>query len=148
MTLFDDIARTDPSPASATEPSFTFLNRVASPHWGEVRALLERWFARFPAEHADALRDSFRSPLAGKHYAAWWELYLHELFTRLGYRIEIHPELPDSARRPDFGLRRGDEQLYVEAAVVFSGIRDEESASPGWLIDAINTSGRKTSRSS
>ncbi len=138
MTLFDDTVRTDPSPRTATEDTFAFLNRVETPFWCEVRRVLEEWFARFPADHADELRKRFRSRHPGHHRSAWWELYLHELCVCLGYDVTVHPELPDSAKHPDFELRRGDSRLYLEAAVVFSGIVSDDHDAPGWLQDAIN----------
>lgn len=137
--LFDRLNRTDPSPRGEAEDSFSFLNRVDAPFWEEVRQLLERWFARYPSQEGNDLRKAFRSSLPGRHYAAWWELYLHELFLSLGYEVEIHPALPDSSKRPDFLLHRADSRLYVEAAVLFSGIVTRESRkAPPWLLDSIN----------
>ncbi len=138
MTLFDDIVRTDVSPSSAGEDTFAFLNRVETPFWCEVRRVLEEWFARFPADHAGELRTRFRSRRPGHHRSAWWELYLHELCLRLGYDVAVHPELPDSGKHPDFELRRGNSRLYIEAAVVFSGIVSDDHGAPDWLQDAIN----------
>lgn len=106
MTLFDDFERHDPSPARRGEDSFAFLNRADTPFWAEVRRLLEEWFSHYPADHAAELSKSFRSRLPGSHWGAWWELYLHELFSRLGYELSIHPSLPDSDKRPDFKLTR------------------------------------------
>ena len=139
MTLFDDVVRTDPSPRTATEDTFAFLNRVETPFWCEVRRVLEEWFARYPSDYADELGKRFRSRHAGHHLASWWELYLHELFSRLGYDVIVHPDLPDSSKHPDFELRRGDSRLYVEAAVVFSGIVSDDHGAPDWLQDAVNT---------
>lgn len=142
MQLFDDVARADPSPSSGTEGNFTFLNRVATPFWAEIRALLEQWFSRYPATEAPKLWQAFRSKLPGQHFGAWWELYLHELWRCLGYEISLHPPLSDSPRTPDFELRRGTARLYVEASVVFSGlVADDDSANdaPAWMSDAINT---------
>lgn len=140
MPLFDDFERTNSSPASYAETSFTFLNRVATPFWSEVRRVLEAWFSRYPSEHATELRENFRSSRPGQHFGAWWELYLHELFLRLDYGITVHPDLPHTTKRPDFELRRDGRRLYVEAAVVFSGIREEgrDSAREGWILDAVN----------
>lgn len=139
-TLFDDFERSDASPQSESEDNFTFLNRSARPYFAEVRRMLQEWFARYPEEHALELRGNFRSRLPGQHWAAWWELYLHELFTRLGYELAIHPQLPDSARTPDFEMRRGGSRLYLEATVVFSGIvrEDDDPRAPPWMIDAVN----------
>lgn len=139
--LFDLTERTDPSPRGEAEDSFSFLNRVDTPFWSEVRKLLEQWFTRYPVQEGNDLRKAFRSRLPGRHYAAWWELYLHELFLRLGYEVDVHPALPASSKKPDFLLRSCDSRLYVEAAVLFSGIATRESRkAPPWLLDAINNS--------
>jgi len=138
--LFDDRVRDDPSPAAAQEDSFTFLNRVDTPYWAQVRGVLEEWFSHYPAPEGVSLREGFRSREAGQHWAAWWELYLHEMLSRLDYEIEIHPSMADTERTPDFLLSRDGTSLYVEAAVVFSGInaKDAGDSAPAWLLDAIN----------
>lgn len=139
--LFDDRERTDSSPATSGEDSFSFLNRVSGIVWGRVRAVSEAWFAAYPASHAADLRGRFRSKHAGAHLSAWWELYLHHLFTCLGYDIEVHPAVVGTDNRPDFLLTRARERLYVEAAVVFSGIVEEgdrKGVREGWIIDAAN----------
>lgn len=136
--MFDDIERRDSTPSRNGEDTFTFLNRVDQPFWAEVRRVLEDWFTRYPTEEAEQLREGFRSPLSSQHSAAWWELYLHELFTRLGYGITVHPELDDSSKRPDFELRQGARRLYVEAAVLFSGIINDEPQLPPWFLDAVD----------
>ena len=139
MALFDSVDRIDPSPRGEMEDSFSFLNRVDTPFWGKVRALLEQWFTHYPAQESHDLREAFRSNLPAQHYAAWWELYLHELFHRLGYAVDVHPTLPDSPKTPDFLLCRDGSRLYVEAAVLFSGIvTSERRTAPPWMLDAIN----------
>lgn len=137
VTLFDDVERTDSSPRRSEEDSFSFLNRVDTPFWNEVRRVLEEWFGRYPAEAAAGLREAFRSKLPGQHWGAWWELYLHELFNRMGYEVTVHPTLPDSAKTPDFELRRDGSRVYVEATAVFSGLVSD--AMPAWLPDVIDT---------
>jgi hypothetical protein len=142
MHLFDDFDREDPAPGRPGEDSFTFLNRVNTPLWAEVRRLLEEWFGHYPADHAGELRNGFRSGLPGSHWGAWWELYLHELFSSLGYELEIHPTLPDSTKRPDFKLTRDGSSLYLEAAAVFSGIKPGEGGdglAPPWMLAGIET---------
>jgi hypothetical protein len=99
------------------------------------------WFANYPPDHATDLRGRFRNERAGAHLSAWWELYLHRLFTCLGYRLDVHPQLPDSPNQPDFMLGRERERVYVEAAVVFSGIVSDEgrdAVREGWVVDALN----------
>jgi hypothetical protein len=139
--LFDDRERTDSSPATSGEDTFSFLNRASGIVWSRIRAVCEAWFSAYPAAHAADLRGRFRSKHAGAHLRAWWELYLHHLFTSLGYNIDVHPAVAGTDNRPDFLLRRGRERLYVEAAVVFSGIVDDDGRNgvrEGWIIDAAN----------
>ncbi len=116
------------------------MNRVDTSFWAQVGDQLERLFSHYSTEHAESLRRDFRSRLPGRHYAAWWELYLHELFLRLGYEITIHPAIEGTERKPDFGLRRDGSELLVEASVVFSGISgsgEETGAAPGWMLAAF-----------
>jgi hypothetical protein len=136
--LFDDFERNDPNPKSGEEDSYTFLNRVKQPYWAEVRRVLEDWFSRYSADDMPKLAKDFRSPLRGQHTGAWWELYLHETFLRLGYEIEVHPELPDASTQPDFLLSKEGDSSYLEASVVFSGIVDDDPIAPEWLLDAID----------
>lgn len=140
MRLFDDVYRVDGSPARHAEDSFSFLNRADGVVWGRIRDVLDAWFAAYPAQHAADLRGRFRSNLAGKHWSAWWELYLHRLFTRLGYEAVVHPDVPGSASHPDFELSKPGERLYLEAVTVFSGVEDDEwdGIREGWIMDAVN----------
>jgi hypothetical protein len=140
MMLFDDTERYDASPSAYSEDTFSFYNRVAGPTWTRIRRTLDGWFADYPVEHSADLRGRFRSNREGAHASAFWEMYLHHLFGRLGYEVTVHPTVPDTTRQPDFEITRGDERLYVEAAVVFSGIVDEEAdpVRDGWIMDTIN----------
>jgi hypothetical protein len=116
------------------------LNRVDTPYWAQVRDSLESIFSRYPSEHSESLRRDFRARLPGRHYAAWWELYLHELLLRLDYEITIHPAIEGTERKPDFGLRRDDSELLVEASVVFSGIaggEEQTGVAPSWMLAAF-----------
>lgn len=119
--IFDDVVRTDASPAHE-EDSFTFLNRVATPYWARVRDFVDETFASYPAEHAEELRMRFRSRRWPEHIGAWWELYLYRLFRSLGFEVELHPALPGVTTRPDFRVHGGDLSFLVEARHVAAGI--------------------------
>lgn len=140
MSLFDSFERIDGSPATFEEDSFAFLNRARGPVWERIRDVLDQWFADYPPGHAADIRARFRSRRPGQHPSAWWELYLHRLFSRLGYELTPHPEVTSTTRRPDFEMTRGEARLYLEAAVVFSGVVDEErdGVREGWIMDALN----------
>lgn len=138
--LFDETPRSDPRPASDIEDSFTFLNRVAGPYWERVRQELNRWYAAFPDERG-GLRSRFRKRPPQQHYAAWWELYLHRLFSCLGFEIGVERPLPHTSKRPDFLLSRADGSFFLEATTVFSGIVEEgrHGARESEVRHAINT---------
>jgi hypothetical protein len=139
--LFSPHTRTDRRPAGYAESSFAFLDRVDQPYWARVRVEFDRWFAAFPeGQSARDLRNRFRKDDHGQHYGAWWELYLHRLFTRLGYHVEVHPELDGTTDRPDFRIRTGSGSFLVEAATTFSGIDDgrQHSRLESQVMDAIN----------
>ena len=140
MTLFDGFDRSDRSPRRYDEDSFSFYNRAAGVHWQRVRDVLDEWFAAYPDEHKADLRGRFRSKVAGQHVGAIWELYLHRLFSCMGYSVSVHPDVPGSTGRPDFELVRDGERLYVEAAVVFSGIVDagRDGVREAWIMEAVN----------
>jgi hypothetical protein len=109
--VFDDLLRTDGSPSAESEDYFTFLNRVDTPFWAEVRRVLDVWFSRYPGERAPALWEEFRSRRGRQQRGAFWELYLHELFLQLGYQVLVHPGLADTSHTPEFELRRDSRQL-------------------------------------
>lgn len=119
VTLFDAVDRSGTEPAAYAEPMFRYWNRSARRDIDRVRLELEQWFSRYPSEHASDLRSRFRSMNDAQHRGAFFELFLFELFSRLGYRIEVHPALPGTSKRPEFKLTdEQDRHTYVEARVV------------------------------
>ena len=81
------------------------------------------------------LRDSSYAQFSG----AFWELYLHQTFTRSGYAVTIHPEVDGSARQPDFLVRDGEETFYVEAKTLISNAGDRGAAArKSRLYDALS----------
>ena len=134
--LFDEGPRSDSTPGRHLEKSFHFLNRRAGEFWDRVRSHIEDCYAAFPDEHKRDLVGRLRDDDERQHLPAWWELYTFSLFDRLGYRVEVHPELEGSSTRPDFLVTRGPVSIYVEAAVVFNG--DETSDAWNWVCDRVN----------
>jgi hypothetical protein len=118
--LFADKVRTDNRRGRATESDHDFLDRVSGQYFENMRVLLNEWFERFGrTQHNAAVRDirsRLRAKQTGQFFAAFWELYLHELFARLGFEIEVHPE-SERGKRPDFAMNRGDDRLYLEAVM-------------------------------
>lgn len=141
--LFDEGPRSDSSPGAHLEKSFHFLNRRAGAFWDWVRSRIEDCYAAFPDEHKSDLAGRLRDDDERQHLPAWWELYTFTLFDRLGYRVEVHPELEGSPTRPDFLVTRGPVSMYVEAAVVFNGL--ENSDAWNWVCDRVNDAKIRTS---
>lgn len=140
QTLFDDIERTDATPATHQESDFEFLNRVAGVYWEHPRALMQEWLDRIPGEQEyNDLLQRFRSRDNEQFRSAFLELYLHEILVRSGYTVEIHPEVPGSNRRPDFLAARDDLRFFVEAIAPGSAPADKAAAQRrAVLFDTVN----------
>lgn len=113
--VFDDIVRTDSSPAAHAESSAEFLNRAQGAYWDQVRQLVEGWASHLDRESFADLSKRLRSPDHRQSQGAFLELYLHESFLRAGYRVEPHPVLEGTSRRPDFLATKDGHGMYVEA---------------------------------
>jgi hypothetical protein len=135
LKLFDGFVRSDPWPKREGESGFDFMNRVDTAYWADVRRLLEDWFARYPDAHRSELRDAYRSRLSGQHLGSWWELYVHELFVRLGFDVEVHPSLEGTRRRPDFRIRRDGQTALVEAAALSPDSQRPSAERRTWVDD-------------
>lgn len=117
--LFRRGPRTDPAPSQYTESRFAFLDRVDSRFFGDVRELLESWYAAYPDDdehlHRGFCNDDDRS-----HSAAFWELYLYTAYRACGRGVEVHPDLgTGSQTRPDF-LIEGSTPFVVEARLLMT----------------------------
>lgn len=115
--IFTDRERTEWSASRQGETSHAFLDRSAQPIFAAVRHLLEDWLTRVPAEHQADLIGAFRADNQ-QFDSAFWALYLHELYLRAGYDVEIHPEVPNSPKHPDFRMTGKGEPFYLEAVQV------------------------------
>ena len=116
MKLFDDIDREPETSMSNLYSAFVAVNQDGSPGGQDRRDKLESWFQKFPSDWQNDLRGRFKSKLHSAHEGAFLELFLHELLTNLGFKVEVHPTLPDSNDRPDFLVCDGSRCFYLEAA--------------------------------
>jgi hypothetical protein len=91
--LFDGIERTETRLKRENESTFLYLNSSARVPMTAAREVLEQWFATYPDSGQVDLRARFRSPIDSQFKSALWELYLHELFSRLGFRLDPHPDI-------------------------------------------------------
>jgi hypothetical protein len=125
--LFDEVERTETRAKRERESSFLYLNSSARKPIAAAREVFELWFNGFPETGKADLRARFRSPIDAQHQSAFWELYLHELFSRLGFRLEVHPDVGGTPNHPDFLVYANDSpQFYLEAIV--AGIPSSKEA--------------------
>src|SRR4051794_9273503 len=102
MPVFESRLRDDPAPSRSGESTFSFLDRIDDAAFDRVRRLVNSWFDRFPSVSQDELRGRLTSGNDVDFNSAFWELYPHEAYGRLGYSVETHPPLPDASTHPDF----------------------------------------------
>ena len=148
MELFDPIERTDTGRATYSEAGFAYLNRSARTDVAQVRELLDAWFARYSSEHQPELASRFRAAGRRGLEPPFFELFLHELLLRLGFRPTVHPQLASTERRPDFLVESdGATSFLLEAAVVSDEPREETAARrlEDGIYDSLNDSNRRIS---
>lgn len=121
MQLFDDFERTDLTYSKHSESTYDFYNRAALPKFTEVRLRLEEWFLAYPNEAKSELKRNLEKDFS----AAYYELFLFTLFVKNGFFVELHPAMPNSSKRPDLLIRKGEFEAYVEARVVHEVTVDE-----------------------
>jgi len=117
--LFSEIPSDFAGPRPYAEPPFEYLDRSARVEAGHVRRTLTDWYARYPAGARADLRARFHDTNTVQHVSAAFELYMHEVLSRLGYSCSAHPSPPNgSSRRPDFLADGGaEDSIYVEAVL-------------------------------
>lgn len=104
-----------------------------------MRVRLEQWFDRYPDSSKNDLRARFRKR-GHNHGSAFFELFLHEVFRRLGLSPEVHPEPQRGHGRPDFAITSSCGGIsYVEANVVsLRGFMAEDPLEDE-VLDAIDS---------
>ncbi len=123
MQFFDDGNRCDHRPPHHAEGIFAYLNQSARPEAVAIRGALEGWFALYPQHEQATIRQRFRQ----EEDAAFCELVVHEMLRRAGYRITVHPSVPQTRNRPDFLIERDETRVIVECLVVGDTTRQEQS---------------------
>lgn len=122
-SLFDSFERTCLEFAKHNDNTYEYYNNSARTDMSKVRDTLERWFYNYPEEEKKELKSRFKKDFDSSFY----ELFLHELFCKLGYDITIHPDLPSSPKKPDFLISKDNLELYIEAKVVKGKTMEQEA---------------------
>jgi hypothetical protein len=142
MQLFDPGPRAEFRWKKETESTFAYYNQSARPSVAIFREMIEGWFNRFRDEDKIDLCERFRSLNEPNHLGAFFEIYLHELLSRLGFEMELHPAIRERPTHPDFlASTRGANQFYLEATLAGLPSQQEQGAHArmGIVYDAINT---------
>ncbi|MBY6153374.1 hypothetical protein KUV47_09135 [Vannielia litorea] len=127
ITAFDDVPRDEQEPASHLVGEFDYLNRSGRPEAAAVRALVDQWLTDYPAAHRPEMVRRLRSRGDTLHRSSLFELMLHALLVRQGFRvIEIEPELPNG-RAPDFLVEMPNGTRFFLEATLATGM-DQASA--------------------
>ena len=125
LNLFDPGPRSQSESVRPTESYFEFLNRVAGDFWQDVRNELERWYAGLPASSHEGIHARMRGDEAG-FWSAFWELFLHQMFVELGWRVEFAPD-GEGGISPDLYIADSHEEYLVEATVLMEPESDARS---------------------
>ena len=102
--MFEDIVREESRPADVVKLSFDCLNGSGWSNCKGIRQLLRQWCDDIPSEVQRELRSCFRTKNGRQHFAAFFELYLYELLSKLGFGLEFHPHIEEKGTRPDFKI--------------------------------------------
>lgn len=109
--LFDEKIRVDLDPSHHNENTFDYYDRSARKDVSNVRELLNKWFLSYPVSEQSELKSRFKKTFS----SAFYELFIFNLFRHQGFEIEIHPEIPNINKSPDFLLKKGSVEFYLEA---------------------------------
>lgn len=117
--LFDNIERKELTSETPFKSLFQDINLYDRYGMDRIRNELEAWFKKYPDENKKDLRARFRSDddHIHNHEGAFFELFLHELLTRLGFSLKVHPDIPGTSYRPDYLACCGNQRCYIEATV-------------------------------
>lgn len=129
MSAFDDGDRCDIDPAGHLIGQFDYLNTSARQAAQRVRALVDEMLARYPEPHRPDLIRRIRSREDGTHLGAAFEIVVHELMLRQGFRIvEIEPRVANG-RSPDFLVEHETTgRFFLEATVALGPVASDPGA--------------------
>jgi hypothetical protein len=110
MKLFDQKKRTDLKPANHLDDDYDFYDRSAQPMFAKIRNLLNKWFDHYPQEDQLSLKTDFKNDFQ----AAFFELFIHELFKKQGFKLKPHPKVEGTTKKPDFLVTSESDEFYIE----------------------------------
>ncbi len=138
--LFDTKAAPLSGPSPYGMSTWEYLNRSTRNDIQAVRSVLGELLGDFPKMHGQELSSRMRIKDDRQFNGALWELILYTALTRSGFSVQVHPEVNESPKRPDFLVRRGQYASYVEARIAWDSSKESESEQSRLetLLDSIN----------
>ncbi len=119
--LFYEKERQDIRPKAFIEGEYHYLDRSGRPECANIRNIMNRWISKYPDEHRSELICRLSSGDERQFAAASFELLLFACIYSLGYKVQVHPSLPNgSPKRPDFLVRDLNGNLFFLEAVLAS----------------------------
>lgn len=135
-------SRTGPDPSSLSD--FEALDSSARERTAQVRETVERWFARLPPAAQPQIRERFLSRDRARHLGAFFEIYMHELLSRLDFNVVVDIGNDDSAERiPDFQIASPGVSAWVEATALLGHerLRPADLGNERIIEDLLNAVG-------
>ena len=137
LKLFDCKERSDARPASGNENTFHYFNDTARSEVIPLREVMEIWFNNYP----DSEKVEMKERLISDFYPAFYELAMYQYFKNMDYDVTIHPAVPGTEKRPDFLVKNGADEFYVEIKEMqmITSAEELERKKLNTLYDSMNS---------
>lgn len=98
---------------------------------------MNKWFRKYPDEGKNELKNRFKKEFS----SAFYELFIFNLFKSQGFKIVIHPSVPNTTKRPDFLVSKYKKEFYIEAKIATGESKKQESLRKriNQIYDSLNT---------
>jgi hypothetical protein len=119
--LFEQRARTRQEPLRRGESLFEFFDSCGRGGYDDFRSIVNGWLEKLPAASRNELISRMRYGGDREFGACLVELSVQSFICGSGYDVRVHPEVPGSAKRPDFAVvdkAGGAAHVYVEVTTV------------------------------
>jgi hypothetical protein len=84
----------------------------------EIKVSMQQWFNSFPANHQEGLKKRFTSKDRRHHIGAFFELYIYQYISSLGFAVECLDNDSNAEKTPDFLVSKNGVQLfYLECTI-------------------------------
>lgn len=108
-----------------------FLTKCSHPRAIRAREILDSMYSRWPDANKPGKFNALLKD--DRHNGSFFEMYLFDVFTKLGFEVEVEPKHRDGT--PDFRLN---ENIYVEAFTVQGDIRRKDERNYGKVMDWLD----------